>query len=531
VIPKQTIFLVVDDYESMRNIIVKHLRSFGVLNTNILKAGNGVEAMEILKEKQVHFILSDWNMPVMSGIELLKAVRADDRLSHLPFVMITAEANREQIEDAIYSGISDLIIKPYTLERLQDRIIKALKLKHQAGGIIRVKPFARPAMESVAPIAKELSRPSILAVDDTPDNLQMIVDLFGDEYQVRVANSGEKALEIIQSDKQPDLVLLDIMMPGIDGFTVFKQMREHPNSEHIPVIFVTAMTGEEAFLHGLKLGAIDFVTKPINPDVLKLRVRNFMRYVELNRRLQDDCDLMMEKAKLQDEVEHIVRHDIKGPLAGLIGIVQNLAGDSMLNKSQIKQLRSVEETALQAVNIINLSSELFKIETGSFRLNPQPVMIEEILRRIAEISRAAFSGKHLHIDIDTNVRDGDARLQTIGDPMFCYSLFHNLIKNACEAAPEDTAVNIKYFDEHPLKIYIRNEGIVPAAIRECFFDKYVTHGKKGGTGIGTYSAKLLAEAQHGKIEMTTSDSKNETAVIVTLPRPLNKRTNKALQLS
>jgi two-component system, sensor histidine kinase and response regulator len=533
VIPKQTIFLVVDDYESMRNIIVKHIRSFGVLNANILKAGNGAEAMEILKDKQVHFILSDWNMPVMSGIDLLKAVRADDRLSHLPFIMITAEANREQIEEAIYSGISDLIIKPYTLERLHDRIIKALNSKNRAGGIIRAKTSSRQAMESAAPGAKELSRPSILAVDDTPDNLHMIVDLFADEYLVLVANSGEKALEIIQSEKQPDLVLLDIMMPGIDGFTVFKRMREHPNSEHIPVIFVTSMTGEEAFLEGLELGAIDFVTKPINPAVLKLRVRNFMRYVELNRRLQDDCDLMMEKAKLQDEVEHIVRHDIKGPLAGMIGIVQDLAADSLLNKSQVKQLRTVEETALQAVNIINLSLELFKIETGSFELNPQPVMIEEILRRIAEISRAAFSGKHLHIDMETNVRDGDARLQTMGDSMFCYSLFHNLIQNACEAAPEGTAVNIKYLDEHPLRICIRNEGAVPAGIREGFFDKYVTLGKKGGTGIGTYSAKLLAEAQHGKIEMTTSDSKNETAVIVTLPRPLDKKinVNKASQFS
>lgn len=521
-IPKETIFLIVDDFESMRMVVSKHVRSFGI--TNVLKASNGAEALEILKQKKVHCVLSDWNMPVMTGIELLKAVRSDDKLCHLPFIMITAEAKYEQIEEAAYSGVTDLIIKPYTLERLEERINKALTSKSRVGTISRAKTSSEPMPQPVVQQSRELSRPSILVVDDTPDNLHMIVDIFEDEYRVLVANSGEKALEIVQSGKQPDLVLLDIMMPGMDGYTVFKRMREHPNTEHIPVIFVTAMTGEEAFIKGLELGAIDFVTKPINPDVLKLRVRNFMRYVELYRRLQDDCDLMIEKAKLQNEVEHIVRHDIKGPLAGMIGIVQNLAADSMLSKSQIEQLHMVEDTAFQAVNIINLSSELFKIETGSFQLNPQPVMITEILKRLAKISEAAFPGKHLKIDIETNFKDVDAQVQTQGDSMLCYSIFSNLLKNACEAAPEETTVNIKYFDEHPLKICIRNKGAVPADIRECFFDKYATHGKKGGTGIGTYSAKLLTEAQLGKIEMSTSDSKNETDIIVTLPRLLATKT-------
>jgi two-component system, sensor histidine kinase and response regulator len=519
-ITKETVFLVVDDFESMRNIVAKHIRSFGVGASRVLKAGNGAEALDILQQKQVHCVLCDWNMPVMTGLELLKAVRSDDQLSHLPFIMITAETKREQIEAAAQSGVSDLLIKPYTLERLEEGINKALLSKNRTVIRSRVQSSSDPVIQAVSPRAGELPRPRILVVDDTPDNLRMIADLFEDEYTVLVANSGQKALDIVLSDRQPDLVLLDVMMPDLDGFAVFQHMRGHPHSEHIPVIFVTAMTGEDAFLKGLGLGAIDFVTKPINPDVLKLRVRNFMRYVELQRRLQDDCDSMIEKARLQDEVEHIVRHDIKGPLAGMIGIVRNLAADSLLSKSQLEQLRMVEETAFQAVNIINLSSELFKIETGSFQLNPQPVMIKEILERLAQISEAAFSGKHLKIDIEMNFKEADEPVYVQGDSMLCYSIFSNLIKNACEAAPENSAVSIRCFDENPLKISIRNKGAVPAAIRESFFGKYVTYGKKGGTGIGTYSAELLTEAQLGKIEVSTSDSKNETDIIVTLPRIL-----------
>jgi len=102
--------------------------------------------------------------------------------------------------------------------------------------------------------------------------------------------------------------------------------------------------------------------------------------------------------------------------------------------------------------------------------------------------------------------------------MLCYSLFQNLIKNACEAAPDNSQVVVTLIDENPLKITIKNKGAVPAPIREHFFDKFVTYGKSGGTGIGTYSAKLLTEAQYGQIALEISDAENLTAITVSLPR-------------
>ncbi|MCX7173481.1 MAG: ATP-binding protein [Proteobacteria bacterium] len=106
----------------------------------------------------------------------------------------------------------------------------------------------------------------------------------------------------------------------------------------------------------------------------------------------------------------------------------------------------------------------------------------------------------------------------LGDAMLCYSLFQNLIKNACEAAPENSRVTVSMSDETPLRIVIQNKGAVPAAIRERFFDKFVTHDKQGGTGLGTYSARLLAEAQNGTISLKVSDQEFQTTVTVALPR-------------
>jgi signal transduction histidine kinase len=190
-----------------------------------------------------------------------------------------------------------------------------------------------------------------------------------------------------------------------------------------------------------------------------------------------------------------------------------------MNRKQIDQLHLVEETALEALNIINLSSELYKIETGRFELDAQPIIIGDVLRRIAEICRSTFNGKHITISVATDVTSVKKEIpHSLGDAMFCYSLFQNLMKNACEAAPENSRVVVTLIDSDPLKITIQNNGAVPAPIREHFFDKFVTHGKSGGTGLGTYSAKLLTEAQNGSISLDVSDEKNLSTVTVRLPR-------------
>jgi signal transduction histidine kinase len=238
----------------------------------------------------------------------------------------------------------------------------------------------------------------------------------------------------------------------------------------------------------------------------------------MRKNLQADYDSMVETAQLKEDVAHITRHDMKGPLAGVLGLLQNLIEDDSVGRKQMEQIKLVEETALQVLNMINLSAELFKIETGRFELNAQPVRVGDILRRIAEISRTTFSGKELTISVDTDVPVGDAMPESLGDAMLCYSLFQNLLKNACEAAPDGSKVSIKLYDQSPLRIVISNKGAVPIDMRGRFFDKYATSGKQGGTGLGTYSAKLLTEAQNGSIELAVSDDDNTTAITVVLPR-------------
>jgi putative two-component system response regulator len=118
---------------------------------------------------------------------------------------------------------------------------------------------------------------TVLVVDDTPDNLSLMSNLLRTDYKVKLATSGERALQIVAGESKPDLILLDIMMPEMDGYEVLRRLQFNPKTEDIPVIFLTAMSAADDESVGLELGAVDYITKPINPAIVMARVRNHLQ--------------------------------------------------------------------------------------------------------------------------------------------------------------------------------------------------------------------------------------------------------------
>ena len=114
----------------------------------------------------------------------------------------------------------------------------------------------------------------ILIVDDTPANIHVLAEALGDNYDIRIATDGQMALELLNNHEKPDIILLDIMMPGMDGYEVCRRLRDNVETRNVPVIFVTALLENENEIKGLDMGAIDYITKPIIPSIVKLRVRN-----------------------------------------------------------------------------------------------------------------------------------------------------------------------------------------------------------------------------------------------------------------
>ena len=150
---------------------------------------------------------------------------------------------------------------------------------------------------------------TVLVVDDTPANLILLAEALGTDYQVRVANSGRRALEITAGDPRPDLILLDVMMPGMDGYAVLTGLRENPATREIPVIFVTAMDDDGDEERGLNLGAVDYITKPIRPAIVRARVQVQLT-LKRARDLLRDQNAFLEAEVARRMGENLLSQDI-----------------------------------------------------------------------------------------------------------------------------------------------------------------------------------------------------------------------------
>ena len=143
----------------------------------------------------------------------------------------------------------------------------------------------------------EFKKPTILVVDDMTTTLLLLHDLLKDTYEVKIAKSGTKALEILNSPNDIDLILLDIEMPDINGYDVCKRIKNNETIKNIPIIFITGRTSQEDEEYGLNLGAIDYITKPFNKAIVKLRIKNY-----LNLKIKND---MLEKLSMYDGLTNI----------------------------------------------------------------------------------------------------------------------------------------------------------------------------------------------------------------------------------
>jgi two-component system sensor histidine kinase/response regulator len=360
----------------------------------------------------------------------------------------------------------------------------------------------------------------ILIVDDAPANIKLLGEGFRQDYKVSACTSGEAALKIARSEAAPDLILLDIEMPGMDGYEVCRQLMADEATRAIPVIFITARTGEEDEQRGLELGAVDYITKPFSIEIARARVRTHLALKAAREKLERQYAALSEAEALKEEVERITRHDLKSPLCAIIGMPQAMLFDNNITDTQREYLRTIEAAGYRMLNMVNMSLDLFKMERGTYEFAPREVNLLEVLERIAiEVtSLAAPRELELRVELQGRPAREEDSFNVQGEELLCYSMLANLIKNALEASPNGATVTIRCTTtDEAHEVTVHNSGAVPKAIRESFFDRYSTSGKRSGTGLGTYSARLVAETQGGQVEMQTSEQEG-TTLLVRLPR-------------
>ncbi|MEE4355631.1 MAG: hybrid sensor histidine kinase/response regulator [Desulfococcaceae bacterium] len=365
----------------------------------------------------------------------------------------------------------------------------------------------------------------ILIVDDERFNINVLVAILKEDYRLLIAKNGEEALKRVRFFQPPDIILLDIMMPGMDGYEVCRRLKSDPETRHIPVIFITAMSEMENEEKGLRMGAIDYITKPVSPPIVRARVRNHLNLkLAMEKisgqkvKIEEQNRELKQAARFRENVERITRHDVKTPLNSIIGFSQLLVNDENLTEEQQECLSTIEDSAFRILNIINLSVDLFRMEQKTYPLHPVPVNLLHVIEKIKIESGGLMRGKELHLQILIQGKKAGPKdfFYAEGEELLFYSMLANLIKNALEASPDRETVTVsleKNEEKEQVLISIHNVGSVPEEIRDSFFEIYVTSGKKEGTGLGTYSARLIAETLRGSISMTTSEAQGTTLSI------------------
>lgn len=506
---KNLTVLIVDDTEPMRKMVKDSLRMMAL--DQVVMAENGEEALKQLNSHpEIGLVISDWTMPKMSGLSLLKKIRQTPRLKHLPFMMVTAESERKFVSDAVRAGVSQFIIKPFTYRDLQKRVnhvIEKTTLDSESE-----KPAIHPGRVARAEPFTDIHRDStILIVDDVPSNIDVIAGILKRTYRIKAATSARKALAIAHSDNPPDLILMDVMMPEMNGMEACRQLKAEPDTSGIPVIFLTAKSAVDDVAEGFRAGGADYIVKPADPTILEARVANHLSISQSRQDLEQYINTLIENNQLREDVERITRHDIKSPLSAIITLSDALLQSKAFDDETVESLTTIRSSGYDALGMVNRTLDLYKMETDSYRLNPSPVDITAIVHRVNRELQGMADAAGVQVSIIT-----ESTGKALAEESLCMTIVRNLLKNAIEASSSGDVVRVLISRKNRVNLMVHNEGVVPDDIKATFFDKYSTQGKSKGTGLGTYSARLMTEAQGGRIRFISNEKKG-TVLYVELP--------------
>ncbi|MEO5377410.1 MAG: response regulator [Magnetococcus sp. DMHC-6] len=358
---------------------------------------------------------------------------------------------------------------------------------------------------------------TILLVEDQPESIDVIKSALDNHFIVKVAIRGDLVFQIL-GNCHVDLILLDVIMPGMDGYEVCRKLKRSPETRDIPVIFLTGRNSQEDEAVGLEAGAVDFIRKPSSPLVVLTRSRNTITHQRTKEALRHNNFELQKALTIREDMDRLSRHDLKGPLSGILGLPELLLDDDNLTREQRFLLKQIIQSGYLMLEMINRSLDLYKMENGTYQLHVETFDLLNILERIINDLDQYSAPRGIHIVFD---RGSDSNTMppflVVGERMLCYPLFYNIILNAIEASYDNGQIVIHLrSDQKYGTIRITNPGEVPLEIQDCFFNKYVTSGKSGGTGLGTYSAWLAAKTQGGRIALDTSRA-GETTIIILLP--------------
>jgi signal transduction histidine kinase len=360
---------------------------------------------------------------------------------------------------------------------------------------------------------KPEEKPKVLVVDDTEDNLDLL------EFALRKrpldmlrASSGKECLEIA-TKQNPDIILLDIQMPEMDGFETLKRLQANPKTKRIPVVFLTAAKKDpKSIEEGLLMGASEYLTKPIDIEELLVRVRSILKITRMERELEET------KAKFTA----MLVHDLRSPLGGIKSVFELLIDLSReakpFGQEVIQIIESAHTSSTSLLDLVNDLLDLSKYQAGQVHLDRMMADIAAVVEMSISSYSVPFQNKGVKLARDFGKDVPPASI----DPRKLSQVIGNLVSNALKFTPKDGTVTIRTYsttvrhdnvDEPAVGVAVDDTGMgIPAEELSLLFSHYrqvssAKRVKEKGTGLGLAICKLIVEAHGGVISVQSTAGK------------------------
>ena len=369
------------------------------------------------------------------------------------------------------------------------------------------------------------SQDVVLIVDDNPKNLGIMFEFLTSQgYTVLLSQSGQDAIEKAEAGP-PDIVLLDVMMPGLDGFETCRRLKANPKTRDIPVIFVTALLNLNDKTNGFKAGGIDYIVKPFQPEELGLRVNTHLTIRKLQQQLQEqNIQLQHQKDELtelnssKDKFFSIIAHDLRTPLTSFLAYTQFAA--KRLNEFSRADLQSMlEDLCSSSENLYALLENLLEwaqIQRGMLTYYPETCDLSTLVVKNMELFEQAAGQKHLRLTSQLP----EQPLTSYIDARVADVVLRNLLSNAIKFTPKHGRIEIAARTrEHGVELSVSDTGIGlnQAELAALFQIDQSTHrrGTVGevGTGLGLILCKELLDGNGGRIGVSSEVGQGTTFTI------------------
>ncbi len=353
------------------------------------------------------------------------------------------------------------------------------------------------------------SLPTILVVDDNSQNRKLVrAQLGASGYTVEEAESGSQALQLYE-ELRPDLVLLDVLMPGLDGFQTCTQIRQLAGGKDVAILFLTALNDLDAQEKALAAGGDDFLTKPIQRIELLIRVRSLTRIKSLQVELRNGYELILNQRnalsrtqRQKDELIALVVHDLKSPLASVSANLHYLQGLEGMDGEPREAIGDVATSVQAMQNLVMNLLDISRSEDGKLVPKVQDVDLSQVAQELHARLRQRLLQRNQ--SLRTHGRCEPVR----GDLELLRRLLENLVDNCIKYSPPGGKIDIELRPSDPgfVEMRVRDQGSgIPAEWRERIFEKYVRLDPNGraaahrSMGLGLAFCRLAAEAHGGRI--------------------------------